>query len=435
MSISPAIRAEHLGKRYRLGARRRHASTARDAVAGTATRLLDRLRGRRSAASADDVLWALDDVSFEVQPGETVGIIGRNGAGKSTLLKILSRIMDPTTGFAEVTGRVGSLLEVGTGFHADLTGRENTFLNGAILGMKRAEIERKFDEIVAFAEIDRFIDTPVKFYSSGMYMRLAFAVAAHLETEILVVDEVLAVGDRQFQKKCLGKMDDIARHGRTVLFISHSMEAVQRLCVKGMLLDRGHLIATGSIDEVVAQYRVTERRLIDIGRFNPRGRTGTGWARIKGLRLVDRAGKPVSGRPAEEDLTFAIDLELNNASMAGASLRGLILELVILSEQGQPLVSLMNIDDEGVELPSAAACRVTASLSGPTFLPGRYRLNAFLGIPHLEHVDEVPDALEFEVLPPVHPWRPYELHPSRQIVCRKADWTCTVAAAATEAAV
>jgi lipopolysaccharide transport system ATP-binding protein len=426
MSATPVIRAEHLGKRYRLGSRRRQSSTARDAISTAASRFLDRLRSGSPAAPSEDILWALDDVTFEVQPGETVGIIGRNGAGKSTLLKILSRIMEPTTGYAEITGRVGSLLEVGTGFHADLTGRENIFLNGAILGMRRAEIERKFDEIVAFAEVDRFIDTAVKFYSSGMYMRLAFAVAAHLETEILVVDEVLAVGDLQFQKKCLGKMDDIARHGRTVLFISHNMEAVQRLCTRGMLLEKGCLVASGSIGEVVARYRATERRLVDIGRFNARGRSGTGWARIKDLQLVDRAGRPVPGQPAEDDLTFAVDLELNNASMAGASLRGLILELVIHSDQGQPLVSLMNVDDDGVELPSAAGCRITARLAGPTFLPGRYRLNAFLGIPHLEHVDEVPDALEFEVLPPVHPWRPYELHSSRQIVCRKASWTCTV---------
>ena len=426
MAGAPVIRAEHLGKRYRLGARGRQSSTAGDAIAAAASRLLRRLRIGRSTEVSDDILWALDDLTFEVQPGETIGIIGRNGAGKSTLLKILSRIMEPTTGFAEITGRVGSLLEVGTGFHADLTGRENTYLNGAILGMKRAEIERKFDEIVAFAEVDRFIDTPVKFYSSGMYMRLAFAVAAHLETEILVIDEVLAVGDIQFQRKCLGKMNDIARHGRTVLFISHNMEAIQRLCSRGMLLDRGRLMASGSIGEVVTKYRATERRLVDIGRFNARGRSGTGWARIRDLRLVDNAGRPVPGRPAEEDLTFVVDLELHNASMVGASLRGLILELVIHSDQGQPLVSLMSIDDEGVELPSAAGCRITATLSGPTFLPGRYRLNAFLGIPYREHVDEVPDALEFEVLSPVHPWRPYELHSSRQIVCRKASWTCTV---------
>jgi lipopolysaccharide transport system ATP-binding protein len=431
MSAPRVIRAEHLGKRYQLGARKR-ASTARDAIAGAVNGLFGRFR--QDPAPADQILWALDDVSFEVHAGDTVGIVGRNGAGKSTLLKILSQITEPTVGFAEVTGRVGSLLEVGTGFHADLTGRENTYLNGAILGMKRAEIDRKFDEIVAFAEVDRFIDTPVKYYSSGMYMRLAFAVAAHLETEILVVDEVLAVGDLQFQKKCLGKMDDIARHGRTVLFISHNMEAIQRLCSKGMLLDGGRLVASGSIHDVVSKYRTTERRLVDVGRFNARGRRGVGWAQVRDVRLVDADGNPVTGCPAEDDLTFVMDVELKDASTSGASLRGLILELVVHSDQGQPLVSIMSVDDEGVELPSAGACRVTARLTGPTFLPGRYRLNVFLGIPHLEHVDDIPDALEFEVLPPVHPWRPYELHASRQIVCRKAEWTCTVDASATAAA-
>src|SRR5438270_6835400 len=230
-----------------------------------------RVAGGIGSEADEDTVWALDDVSFEVAMGEVVGIIGRNGAGKSTLLKVLSQITEPTSGFVDVTGRVGSLLEVGTGFHEDLTGRENTYLNGAILGMSRAEIDRKFDEIVAFAEIDRFIDTPVKHYSSGMYMRLAFAVAAHLETEILVVDEVLAVGDMQFQKKCLGKMDDIARRGRTVLFISQHMEAIQRLCTRGMLMDHGRLLMSGAIGDVVASYRSRERAIIDVGQFNDRG--------------------------------------------------------------------------------------------------------------------------------------------------------------------
>src|SRR5260221_4349059 len=255
--------------------------TARDAMAGAASRFMKALQfGNTAATQAEDTLWALNDVSFEVAAGEVVGIIGRNGAGKSTLLKVLSQITEPTTGFVDVTGRIGSLLEVGTGFHEDLSGRENTYLNGAILGMNKAEIDRKFDEIVAFAEIDRFIDTPVKHYSSWMYMRLAFAVAAHLETEILVVDEVLAVGDAQFQKKCLGKMDDIARHGRTVLFISHNMEAIQRLCTRGLLMDRGRLVQSGAIGEVVATYRAAEQSLVEAGHFNTRSRSGTGWARI-----------------------------------------------------------------------------------------------------------------------------------------------------------
>ena len=427
-----AIRAEHLGKRYRIGERRR-TSSIRDAFGNVLSRVSQRLRGHTSVASTSD-LWAIDDVSFEIAAGDTVGIIGRNGAGKSTLLKLLSQITEPTTGWAEVTGRVGSLLEVGTGFHDDLSGRDNTYLNGAILGMTKAEIDRKFDEIVAFAEIDRFIDTPVKHYSSGMYMRLAFAVAAHLETEILVVDEVLAVGDAQFQKKCLGKMDDIAKHGRTVLFISHNMEAIQRLCTRGMLLDRGRLAASGPIEDVVASYRSLERIAIDTGRFNPRGRSGSGWALVQDLSIADDDGQPTPARPADADLIFNVDIALANRSRSGASLRGLVVELVVCSEQGQPLLSLMNVDDGGVQLPSTGACRVTARLEGPTFIPGRYRVNLFVGIPNLEHVDEIPDALEFEILPPAHPWRPYQLHITRGVVCRKARWLCTSASASVETA-
>jgi lipopolysaccharide transport system ATP-binding protein len=417
------IRAEHLGKRYTLG-RARRAGTAREALADALSRMWRTVRHPVAAEREPSTLWAVDDVSFEIGAGEVVGIIGRNGAGKSTLLKVISRITEPTTGFVDVSGRVGSLLEVGTGFHEDLTGRENTYLNGAILGMNRKEIDRKFDEIVAFAEVDRFIDTPVKHYSSGMYMRLAFAVAAHLETEILVVDEVLAVGDTHFQKKCIGKMDAIAKHGRTVLFISHNMEAVQRLCTRGLLLDQGRLIADGPISDIVGRYRSAERQLVPTGRFNLRARSGTGWARVADLALVDESGARVAAVPADRDLVFEVAVETAETIRNSATLRGLILELVICSDQGQPLVSIMNVDDGGVELPAAARCRIRARLSGPTFVPGRYRLNLFLGVPYLEHVDEVPDALEFEVTAPEQPWRPYALHPSRQIVCRNADWSC-----------
>ncbi|HEX7997144.1 MAG TPA: polysaccharide ABC transporter ATP-binding protein [Pyrinomonadaceae bacterium] len=253
-----AIRCEGVGKRYRLGQRERYRAL-RDTLTDMMTAPFRIIRSafQKSAngnGKLDNMLWALRDVSFVVRPGEVVGIIGRNGAGKSTLLKILSRITKPSEGMVEIHGRVGSLLEVGTGFHPELTGRENIYLNGSILGMRKAEIDRKFDEIVRFAEVEEFIDTPVKRYSSGMYVRLAFAVAAHLEPEILVIDEVLAVGDAQFQKKCLGKMGDVAKEGRTVLFVSHNMQAVQSLCHRAILIEAGRVVAEGSAKEVVSRY-------------------------------------------------------------------------------------------------------------------------------------------------------------------------------------
>jgi lipopolysaccharide transport system ATP-binding protein len=248
-SSDVVIECDRLGKRYRIGERQRY-STLRETIADRSYRLFM----RRQTAAEPPSIWALQDVSFEVRRGNVLGIIGRNGAGKSTLLKILSRITKPTEGRALIRGRVGSLLEVGTGFHAELTGRENIFLNGAILGMRRAEIVRRFDEIVEFAEIGEFLDTPVKRYSSGMYMRLAFAVAAHLDPEILVIDEVLAVGDAVFQKKCLGKMGDVSQSGRTVLFISHNMLAIQSLCSDAVWLDQGRLRELGNSRDVVHHY-------------------------------------------------------------------------------------------------------------------------------------------------------------------------------------
>lgn len=250
----PIIEVEGLSKSYQLGETVSH-DTLRDAIAHGFRSIVGRGGGLNTARHKNsETLWALKDVSFNVNEGEVLGIIGRNGAGKSTLLKILSRITDPTSGTARIRGRVASLLEVGTGFHPELTGRENIYMNGAILGMTRREMKAKFDEIVTFAEVERFIDTPVKRYSSGMYVRLAFAVAAHIDPEILIVDEVLAVGDAQFQKKCLGKMQDVSKGGRTVLFVSHNMGAVQRLCPHSMLLDGGRLITSGNTDEVVDAY-------------------------------------------------------------------------------------------------------------------------------------------------------------------------------------
>jgi lipopolysaccharide transport system ATP-binding protein len=246
------ITVENISKLYHLGAAEANSRSLREALTGAMRDPLGVVK--RNGNGRGELLWALKDINFGVEQGEIIGVIGRNGAGKSTLLKILSRITEPTTGRIRLYGRVGSLLEVGTGFHPELTGRENVFLNGAILGMKREEINRKFDEIVAFSEIERFIDTPVKRYSTGMYTRLAFAIAAHLEPEILIVDEVLAVGDIAFQKKCIGKMDGVAREGRTVIFVSHAMEPIRKLCGRSILLERGRIAALGKSEDIIAKY-------------------------------------------------------------------------------------------------------------------------------------------------------------------------------------
>ena len=248
-----AIRVENLSKQYVIGHNRKRRETFREALMTTLSKPFHYLADRRAPAVEEEEFWALRDVSFEIRKGEIVGLIGRNGAGKSTLLKILSRITEPTRGRVEIRGRVASLLEVGTGFHGELSGRENIYLNGAILGMTRSQIHRKFDEIVSFAEVEKFIDTPVKRYSSGMYVRLAFAVAAHLEPDILLVDEVLAVGDARFQNKCLGKLEDVAGLGRTVLFVSHNLGAVQRLCSRAILLDH-KVMHIGTVDAAISKY-------------------------------------------------------------------------------------------------------------------------------------------------------------------------------------
>jgi lipopolysaccharide transport system ATP-binding protein len=271
--MKTAVSVHGLSKQYRLGTRGTDAHpTLRDAITNVASapwRAISRLTRRREPSDTESTrvasFWALKDVSFDVEPGEVIGIVGRNGAGKSTLLKILSQVVEPTEGYCQLRGRIGSLLEVGTGFHPELTGRENVFLNGSILGMSHREILRKFDEIVAFAEIEQFLDTPVKRYSSGMYVRLAFAVAAHLEPEILVIDEVLAVGDANFQQKCLGKMKDVAGHGRTILFVSHDMYAVRRLCGRAVLLENGRAVAIGPTEDVVPVYLGAETSLLRPG--------------------------------------------------------------------------------------------------------------------------------------------------------------------------
>jgi lipopolysaccharide transport system ATP-binding protein len=336
------IRVERLGKCYRIRHERGQPYVAlRDVIA-------DRVRGlwrRPASRAAFEDYWALSEVSFDVTRGDVVGVIGRNGAGKSTLLKVLSRITEPTTGRVELDGHVASLLEVGTGFHPELTGRENIFLNGAILGMTRAEIRRKFDEIVAFAEIDRFLDTPVKRYSSGMYVRLAFAVAAHLEPEILVVDEVLAVGDAQFQKKCLGKMGDVARSGRTVLFVSHNMAAVAALCNRAILLRGGRVALDSGPDAAIRHYlneaAAGPSSLADVPR------KGSGRARFTGFHLEDDQGTATVSVQSGDDVRLVFEFACDPAEVGRSFDVGFgihtvydeVLFVLYASYVGQPLTA------------------------------------------------------------------------------------------------
>jgi len=308
--VKTAIRVEGISKSYRIGADRQKARRrSLKAKAWDLVKAPLRHIQQGAALGRTENFWALKDIRFEVTPGEVLGIIGRNGAGKSTLLKILSRITVPTEGRARLRGRVGSLLEVGTGFHPELTGRENVFLNGAILGMSRSEIKRKYDQIVDFAGIDGFLDTPVKRYSSGMRVRLAFAVAAHLDPEILLIDEVLAVGDVEFQKRCLGKMQDVAAHGRTVLFVSHNMTAVQNLCTRGIVLRRGSLAVDASIEEAVQEYLGYLNDTAKEAFTNNPERRGDGQVHLTGGRILDEFSRPatslVAGKPATIEFTYS----------------------------------------------------------------------------------------------------------------------------------
>ena len=303
---SPIIEVENLSKRYRLGSI--GATTLKAALVHWWDRRRRRPAGNGSENSGE--FWALRDVSFRVQRGEIVGIIGRNGAGKSTLLKILSRITEPTGGRAILRGRVASLLEVGTGFHPDLTGRENIFLNGAILGMTKAEIRKKFDEIVAFAEVDQFIDTPVKRYSSGMYVRLAFGVAAHLEPEILIIDEVLAVGDAAFQKKCLGKMSQVATQGRTVLFVSHNMAAILAMCERAILLDKGRIVIDSSVAEATAKYMSMQRGDLGLLEWKKGDQPASDHVRFLRAFVHDESGQVVSRLDFRKGFSLGLEYEV-----------------------------------------------------------------------------------------------------------------------------
>ncbi|MEO6525572.1 MAG: ABC transporter ATP-binding protein [Gemmatimonadaceae bacterium] len=393
--MTTVIRATTLGKRYELGRGRaiRKDRTLRESLMEGAGEMV---RGLRAGAARveEREFWALRDVSFEIAHGEAVGVIGGNGAGKSTLLKLLSRVTAPTTGRCEIRGRVGSLLEVGTGFHPDLTGRENVFLNGAILGMRQREIARKFDEIVAFAEVEQFIDTQVKRYSSGMYLRLAFSVAAHLEPEVLLVDEVLAVGDAAFQKKCLGKMGDVAAAGRTVLFVSHNMDAVQRLCARAMLVDRGRIAADGDSRDITARYvlhgtpsRGPDQRL-DLAEA---ARSGTGDVRFVAVsyRCIGggAARAPLPDAPIEFDLELDAERRLSLGSLA----------VVISDRRGTKLVNADTVALGAVIPLDAGRNRVRVGIDALHLKPGSYVVGLWAADGLGTAYDFVERALELEV--------------------------------------
>jgi lipopolysaccharide transport system ATP-binding protein len=389
-----AIEVAGLGKKYHIGGLQKSYHRLTDQVADIFTAPFRRagklLRGQATGASElDETIWALRGISFQIKSGEVVGIIGRNGAGKSTLLKILSGISDPNEGYADIYGRIGSLLEVGTGFHAELTGRENIFLNGAILGMRKAEIDRKLDEIVAFAEIDKFLDTPVKHYSSGMYVRLAFSVAAHLEPEILLVDEVLAVGDLAFQRKCLGKMDDVAREGRTVVFVSHNMGLLQTLCKRGIFLHEGSVDTDGTIIEAVDAYLQTLEQAQSLDLTSRTDRKGQGKSRLVAAEVTNQSnGSPSvlkTGHPAR--FAFWVD----------AIVPGLACNFSIYDTIGQPVTSFTSrVRSPEDAIDSGNGLKFVCELDELLLLPGRYRIDvAIVGDNRLQ--DFIEAATVFEV--------------------------------------
>jgi lipopolysaccharide transport system ATP-binding protein len=397
--MKPIVEVENLSKLYRLG------SIGATSLRESLETLFGNKRGRLGTAnetppanarggSEPNSFWGLKNISFSVQPGEVVGIVGSNGAGKSTLLKILSRITEPTSGRAILRGRVVSLLEVGTGFHPELSGRENIFLNGAILGMKRAEIAAKFDEIVAFAEVGPFLDTPVKRYSSGMYVRLAFAVAAHLEPEILVIDEVLAVGDAAFQKKCLGKMSDVARAGRTVLFVSHNMQALQSLCGRGIYLESGMVAAVGTAQAVVAEYLSKISSATGEKRWPLESAPGNEFCRLTALRIVNGSGTNGAVLPSKKDL--CIDLEF----VVEQPHQGLCVGFDLTNSEGVTVLRSYQTDGQAEDWPQVRQgvnnwrCVIPAGLLNG----GVYFVCPRIGIHNISWVVSIECAVEFELM-------------------------------------
>jgi lipopolysaccharide transport system ATP-binding protein len=393
-----AIRAENIGKMYHIGALARRNDTLRDALVDFGSQVGARLKrsDHDGQSQADNLVWALREVSFEVRQGQVLGVIGKNGAGKSTLLKVLSRVTEPSTGSIEIHGRVGSLLEVGTGFHPELTGRENIYLNGAILGMKREEIERKFDEIVAFSEVEQFIDTPVKRYSSGMYLRLAFAVAAHLEPEILVVDEVLAVGDAEFQRKCLGKMGDVAQQGRTVMFVSHNMSAILRLTQESIVLDKGRLVMRAVSSEAVDHYlsaghaKAGER----IWQADEIPSTAAPFVPLA-LRLLDARGQVIDTVRSTEAVTIEMEYRLNEP------ISGLRIGVYLNTARADAVLTSFDTDEPGMfeKFTNRAAGHYLSrcSLPADTLNQGRYSLGINASSYRIQRFFQDEQALDFNV--------------------------------------
>jgi lipopolysaccharide transport system ATP-binding protein len=400
--MQPIITVQNVSKRFTLGQREAGYQTLRETVVkvvngsiGSARSWLNKRCVENEPSSKESDLWALRDLTFDVERGEVLGIIGRNGAGKSTLLKILSRITEPSSGRVELYGRVGSLLEVGTGFHPELTGRENIFLSGAILGMRRKEIAQKLDEIVAFAEVDRFIDTPVKRYSSGMFVRLAFAVAAHLEPEILLVDEVLAVGDQAFQKRCLGKMGDVAREGRTVLFVSHNMASIEALCNTCLFLSDGQFVAKGQTHQVVSRYMTAHLRpeSASVSLSVHSGRRRGSHPLMKVVTLSDDSGTPTGAIRMGSSLSVAVTFTCD----AGPILPGL--GVVLKNAHGVAIFAVNEKLVGGDLLENRVVCgTVICELDNPPLLPGKYSFDLYLGdTSGRDILDVVSDAISFEV--------------------------------------
>jgi lipopolysaccharide transport system ATP-binding protein len=396
---APIISVRNLGKQYRLGAALVHDSL-RDQIAHGVKNLF-KSKGETKSANIEE-FWALNDVSFDVNEGDVIGVIGRNGAGKSTLLKILSQITEPTRGEIRVRGRIASLLEVGTGFHPELSGRENIFLNGAILGMKKREIQAKFDEIVAFSEVEKFLDTPVKRYSSGMYVKLAFAVAAHLEPEILVVDEVLAVGDIQFQKKCLGKMADVSRSGRTVLFVSHNLAAVQKLCTRGILLEQGALKHDGETTDCISKYLHGTKEVHgeflgynvvnDVLEKQPLDSR----LRITDIEMFNLEREPLQHLNINDGFTLRIHYECN-----GDFARGAVSFLVsIKTHLGQDICRLSTMPISGYNIDELARTgHLDLTICSLPLVGGRYLIDIIVFRPSMETILHLPEVATFEIAP------------------------------------